>query len=129
VTHFPYARAPDLSVTLSRIAVQYFTLIFHQHTEAKDVITSKKIKVLQSVKNGLRLGQILYNKPSYEQERQYMCNITLRRILATIVPVEKHYYIYSECVFVAVCFHHAMRMRHFVIGFLSGSSAFFHFIS
>jgi hypothetical protein len=25
----------------SRIAVQYLTLIFHQHTEAKDVITSK----------------------------------------------------------------------------------------
>jgi hypothetical protein len=41
VTHSPYARAPDLSVTLSRIAVQYLTLFFHQHTEAKDVITSK----------------------------------------------------------------------------------------
>jgi hypothetical protein len=27
---------------LSRIAVQYLTLIFHQHTEAKDVITSKE---------------------------------------------------------------------------------------
>jgi hypothetical protein len=42
VTHSPYAGAPDLTVTLSRIAVQYLTLIFHQHTEAKDVITSKK---------------------------------------------------------------------------------------
>jgi hypothetical protein len=41
MTHSPYARAPDLTVTLSRIAVQYLTLIFHQHTEAKDVITSK----------------------------------------------------------------------------------------
>jgi hypothetical protein len=41
VTHSPYARAPDLTVTLSRIAVQYLTLIFHQHTEAKDFITSK----------------------------------------------------------------------------------------
>jgi hypothetical protein len=41
VTHSPYARAPDLSVKLSRIAGQYLTLIFHQHTEAKDVITSK----------------------------------------------------------------------------------------
>jgi hypothetical protein len=30
-----------MSVTLSRIAGQYLTLIFHQHTEAKDVITSK----------------------------------------------------------------------------------------
>jgi hypothetical protein len=35
-------RAPDLTVTLSSIVVQYLTLIFHQHTEAKDVITSKK---------------------------------------------------------------------------------------
>jgi hypothetical protein len=34
-------RAPDLSVTLSRTAGQYLTLFFHQHTEAKDVITSK----------------------------------------------------------------------------------------
>jgi hypothetical protein len=41
VTHSSYARAPDLTVTLSRIAVQYLTLILHQHTEAKDVITSK----------------------------------------------------------------------------------------
>jgi hypothetical protein len=45
VTHSPYARAPDLTVTLSRIAVQYLTLIFHQHTDAKDVITSKKIQI------------------------------------------------------------------------------------
>jgi hypothetical protein len=44
VTHSPYARAPDLSVTLSRIAGQYLTLIFHQHTGAKDVITSKRRK-------------------------------------------------------------------------------------
>jgi hypothetical protein len=44
VTHSPYARAPYLTVTLSRIAVQYLTLIFHQHTEAKDVITLKKGK-------------------------------------------------------------------------------------
>jgi hypothetical protein len=42
VTHSPYARSPDITVTLSRIAVQYLTLVFHQHTEAKDVITSKK---------------------------------------------------------------------------------------
>jgi hypothetical protein len=47
VTHSPYARAPDLTVTLSRIAVQYFTLFFHQHTETKDVITSKeKLKTI-----------------------------------------------------------------------------------
>jgi flavorubredoxin len=62
VTHSPYARAPDLTVTLSRIAVQYLTLIFHQHTEAKEVITSKtenkKIgrKQLRAAELGERLG-------------------------------------------------------------------------
>jgi hypothetical protein len=45
VTHSPYARAPDLTVTLSRIAVQFLTLIFPQHTEVKDVITSKTLIV------------------------------------------------------------------------------------
>jgi hypothetical protein len=38
-------RAPDLSVTLSRTAGQYLTLFFHQHTEAKDVITSTRCNV------------------------------------------------------------------------------------
>jgi hypothetical protein len=33
--------AHQILQSLSRIAVQYLTLIFHQHTEAKDVITSK----------------------------------------------------------------------------------------
>ena len=58
----------------------------------------KKIKVLQSVKKGLKLGQIFYNKPSYEQDRQCTGNVTLRRVLATIVAVEKHYYIFWVCV-------------------------------
>jgi hypothetical protein len=48
VTHSPYARAPDLTVTLSRIGVQYLTLIFHQHTEAKDVSTSKSFLILDN---------------------------------------------------------------------------------
>jgi hypothetical protein len=36
-------RAHQMSVTLSRIAVQYLALIFHQHTGVKDVITSKVV--------------------------------------------------------------------------------------
>jgi hypothetical protein len=36
---------------------------------------------------------------------------------------------YSECVFVAFGFQHAMAMRHIVIYGLSGSSIFFHIMS
>jgi hypothetical protein len=51
VTHSPYARAPDLSVTLSRTAGQYLTPFFHQHTEVKDVITSKLTADLKLIDN------------------------------------------------------------------------------
>jgi len=34
---------------------------------------------------------------------------------------------YFECVFAAVCIHHAIRMPRIVIGVLSGSSTFFPF--
>jgi hypothetical protein len=51
VTHSLYARAPDLTVTLYRIAVQYLTLFFHQHTEAKDVITSKRAAIVRITPN------------------------------------------------------------------------------
>ena len=33
---------------------------------------------------------------------------------------------YSDCVFVALGVHHAMRMRHIVISGLPGSTIFFH---
>ena len=33
---------------------------------------------------------------------------------------------YSECVFVALCIQHAMRMRHIVICGTSGCTIFFH---
>ena len=36
---------------------------------------------------------------------------------------------YSECVFVALCIQHAMRMRHIVICGLSDSTTFLHIIS
>jgi hypothetical protein len=36
---------------------------------------------------------------------------------------------YTECVFIAVGIQHAMRMRHFIICELSGSTLFCHIIS
>jgi hypothetical protein len=44
---------------LSRIAVQYVTLIFHQHTEAKDVIMSKGLLRLGSAFCHLQAGCVL----------------------------------------------------------------------
>ena len=35
---------------------------------------------------------------------------------------------HSECMFVALCIQHAMRMRHVVICGLLGSTVFFHII-
>jgi hypothetical protein len=60
VTHSPYARAPDLSVTLSRTAGQYLTIYFQQHTEAKDVITSKGKFILQRIKAYIPIEVVRY---------------------------------------------------------------------
>jgi hypothetical protein len=43
---------------LSRIVVQYLTLIFHQHTEAKDVITSIKSQEKKSDGTEERRGSL-----------------------------------------------------------------------
>ena len=49
----------------------------------------------------------------------------MRSVLATNVAVKNKKYIYSECVSVALGIQHAMRMRHVIIGGLSGSNIFF----
>ena len=57
-------------------------------------------------------------------------NVTLRRVLATIVAVERAIIItYSECVFVVLVIQHATRVRRIVVDGLSGFTIFFHIIS
>jgi hypothetical protein len=62
------------------------------------------------------------NKPQKRiKDRQCTYNVTIRRILATIVAVEMQMSItYSVSVFVALDIGHSMRMRHILISGLSG---------
>jgi hypothetical protein len=66
---------------------------------------------------------------SNKQDKQCTHNVTLRRVRATIVVVEKQYYIFCVCVFVALGIQRAILMRHIVIYGLSRSTIFFHIIS
>jgi len=63
------------------------------------------------------------------QNRHCTYNLILRCIHATIVAVEKQYYILCVCVFVALVIQQALRMRHIVICGLSVSTIFSHIIS
>jgi len=59
-----------------------------------------------------------------------MYNITLKRVRANIVALEKAISnIQPVCVFVALGMQHAMRMHHFVICGLPHSKVFFHIMS
>jgi hypothetical protein len=69
----------------------------------------------------LHLHWILYRK----QDRQCTYNVTLRHVRATIVAVEKQYYLFRLYVFVALDIQHAMRIRHIGICGLSGCTVFF----
>ena len=56
-------------------------------------------------------------------------NVTLRRVRANIVAVEKQYISHILNVFVALGIQPAMRMRCIVISGLPGCTVFFHIIS
>ena len=63
-----------------------------------------------------------------------MCeNLTLRRVRAAVVAVEKQYVLHMlrmcVCVCVALGIQHALRMSHIVVCGLCGSTVFFHIIS
>ena len=67
---------------------------------------------------------------SNKQDRCCVCKVTLRRVPAIIVAVEKALSITQpDCVFLALGIQHAMRMRHVFICGLTLCRIFFHNIS
>jgi hypothetical protein len=56
---------------VSRIAVQYLTLIFHQHIEAKDVITSKRQKHYDECSVSVRNANTTQCKKLHMWENRY----------------------------------------------------------
>ena len=63
---------------------------------------------------------------SYLQPNNVRRNVTLRRFRVTIAAAEKAIRMtYSECVFMALGYQHAMGMRRIITCGLSGSTIFF----
>ena len=59
------------------------------------------------------------------QDRQCAHNVTLRRVLATIVAAEEQFLTYSQCLFVDLVIQHAMYMSHIVMCSVCGSALYF----
>jgi hypothetical protein len=74
------------------------------------VLSKRRITFTQW--RGVVFLSIPLRKPG--QDGQYTHNVTLRRVRATIVAVEKQWLLQnlSVCVFVDLVIQHAMRMRH-----------------
>ena len=60
------------------------------------------------------------------QDRHCTYNVTMRRPCNHCCSGKVISITYSECVSIALCIQHAMRMRHIVICGLPGSTIFFH---
>jgi len=64
-----------------------------------------------------------------KEDKQFTYKVTLRRVSANIVAVEKQRVLHKLCVFIALGIQHAMCMCHSVICDLHRSTLFSHVIS
>ena len=86
---------------------------------------------LVTVYSSLATAYTMFLRRTYKWTRwQCTYNVTLMRVRATIVAVEKTISVkYSESVFVALGIQHAMRLCRIVFCGLPGCTIYFHIIS